>query len=111
MSNLLAPLSSAAPEVASALVSAIWEGVLLAGLAWACLKAFPGLDDFGDMSTIVKICGITNPEDAHAAVEAGADAIGLMFYEPSPRNISLKSAIEIARGLPPFIVKVGVFVL
>lgn len=62
------------------------------------------------MSTIVKICGITSPADALAAVEAGADAIGLMFYEPSPRNISLATATEIVRELPPFIVKVGVFV-
>ena len=62
------------------------------------------------MGSIVKICGITNSADALAAVEAGADAIGLMFYEPSPRNVSLETAAKIARELPPSIVKVGVFV-
>jgi phosphoribosylanthranilate isomerase len=62
------------------------------------------------MGTIVKICGITNVEDARAAAEAGADAIGLMFYERSPRNLSLGLAAEIARALPPYVIKVGVFV-
>ncbi len=62
------------------------------------------------MSTIVKICGITSPTDALAAAEAGADAVGLMFYEPSPRHVSLQVAAEIARELSPFIIKVGVFV-
>lgn len=62
------------------------------------------------MSTIVKICGITNTADALAAADAGADAIGLMFYEKSPRNLTLPAAAEIARALPPYIIKVGVFV-
>jgi phosphoribosylanthranilate isomerase len=58
----------------------------------------------------VKICGITNPEDAVAAVDAGADALGLMFYEQSPRRVSFQQAAEIIRELPPLIAKVGVFV-
>jgi phosphoribosylanthranilate isomerase len=62
------------------------------------------------MSTIVKICGITNSDDGLAAAEAGADAIGLMFFEQSPRNVSLQTASEIANRLPPYIIKVGVFV-
>jgi phosphoribosylanthranilate isomerase len=48
--------------------------------------------------------------DAQAAAEAGADMIGLMFYDGSPRHISLATAEEIARALPPFMLKVGVFV-
>jgi phosphoribosylanthranilate isomerase len=62
------------------------------------------------VSTIVKICGITSVADGHAAAEAGADAIGLMFYEGSPRQVTLPTAAQIARELPPFIIKVGVFV-
>jgi phosphoribosylanthranilate isomerase len=62
------------------------------------------------MSVKVKICGITNVADAQAAAEAGADMIGLMLYEKSPRLISLATAVEISRALSPFILKVGVFV-
>ncbi|GAB1412267.1 phosphoribosylanthranilate isomerase [Candidatus Desulfobacillus denitrificans] len=60
--------------------------------------------------TRIKICGITRPEDARAAVELGADALGLVFYEPSPRHVSLEQAWEIARVVPPFVTLVGLFV-
>lgn len=62
------------------------------------------------MNTRVKICGITNVADGQAAAEAGADLIGLMFYEPSPRYVSLAAAAAIARALPPEVQRVGVFV-
>lgn len=62
------------------------------------------------MRTRVKICGITRIEDALAAVELGADAIGLVFYAPSPRNVSIEQAISIVESLPPFVSKVGLFV-
>ena len=62
------------------------------------------------MKTQVKICGVTNVADALAAAEAGADMIGLMFYEHSPRHVSIATAAEISRALPPFVLRVGVFV-
>jgi phosphoribosylanthranilate isomerase len=58
----------------------------------------------------VKICGITNVEDALAAAEAGADVIGLMFYDKSPRVVSIEQAQAIHQQLPPYILRVGVFV-
>lgn len=57
-----------------------------------------------------KICGITRIEDALAAVQAGADAIGLVFYGKSPRAVSVEQAAAILQALPPFVTTVGLFV-
>ncbi len=62
------------------------------------------------MKTQVKICGLTSVADGLAAAGAGADMIGLMFYDGSPRHVSLATAGEISRALPPFVLRVGVFV-
>jgi phosphoribosylanthranilate isomerase len=60
--------------------------------------------------TWVKICGITNLEDALTAVDAGADALGFVFYEKSPRYVAAETVSKIVRETPPQIEKVGVFV-
>lgn len=60
--------------------------------------------------TRVKICGITNLEDAKVAIEAGADAIGLVFYENSPRYVTISAAKQIVNNISPFINCVGLFV-
>jgi phosphoribosylanthranilate isomerase len=58
----------------------------------------------------VKICGITRPQDALAAAQAGADAIGMVFYAGSPRAIDAERAVEIVAVLPPFVTAVALFV-
>ncbi len=60
--------------------------------------------------TRIKICGIREPGHARAAAEAGADAIGLVFYPDSPRHIDTARAAGIARELPPYVMAVGLFV-
>jgi phosphoribosylanthranilate isomerase len=62
------------------------------------------------MRTRIKICGITRPGDAAAAAHAGADAIGLVFYPPSPRFLNVERAREIRDALPPFVQAVALFV-
>jgi len=62
------------------------------------------------MKTRIKICGITNLEDALIAVAAGADSLGFVFYGPSPRNVSPAIAAEIISKLPPFVTTTALFV-
>ncbi len=62
------------------------------------------------MRTRVKICGITNTEDALNAIKYGADAIGLVFYASSPRFVSISQAQKIVAAIPPFVSVVGLFV-
>ena len=73
------------------------------------------LFDFGDRffnkkMTRIKICGITRELDMHAVVNSGADALGLVFYEKSPRNVGIQQAADILRHIPPFVTVVGLFV-
>lgn len=60
--------------------------------------------------TRIKICGITRKEDALAAARSGADALGLVFYEKSPRHVSPAQAAQLASAVPPFVTLVGLFV-
>ncbi|MGE0486134.1 MAG: phosphoribosylanthranilate isomerase [Gammaproteobacteria bacterium] len=62
------------------------------------------------MRVRIKFCGITSAIDAAAAVSAGADALGFVFYPPSPRYVAPALAAEIIAGLPPFVTAVGLFV-
>ncbi len=58
----------------------------------------------------MKICGITRPADAHAAIKSGADALGMVFYAPSPRAVTIEQAREVVASLSPFVTVVGLFV-
>lgn len=60
--------------------------------------------------TRIKICGITREQDLRAVANSGADAIGLVFYEKSPRHVSVQQAVELMRHVPPFVTVVGLFV-
>jgi phosphoribosylanthranilate isomerase len=62
------------------------------------------------MAVRVKICGITREQDLHAACAAGADALGFVFYEKSPRHVAAAAAAALVRELPPFVQSVGLFV-
>ena len=62
------------------------------------------------MNTRIKMCGLTREEDIDAAIASGADAIGFVFYPPSPRYVTPKRAAELARRIPPFVDVVGLFV-
>jgi len=62
------------------------------------------------MSTWVKICGITNLEDAQVAVEARADVLGFVFYKKSPRRMTIDAAAAVSKQLPGFVMRAGVFV-
>ena len=62
------------------------------------------------MRTRIKICGITRPQDGQDAAQLGADAIGLVFYAPSPRAVNVEQATAICDALPPFVTRVGLFV-
>jgi phosphoribosylanthranilate isomerase len=62
------------------------------------------------MPVRIKICGLTRGEDLQQAVQAGADAIGLVFYPPSPRCVDVDTAARLARAVPPFVTIVGLFV-
>lgn len=60
--------------------------------------------------TRIKICGITRVQDVQAAASSGADALGLVFYEQSPRHVTLQQAMQLAAAIRPFVTLVGLFV-
>ena len=60
--------------------------------------------------TKIKVCGMTSLEDTLVAVEAGADAVGFIFYKKSPRSVTIKTVCDIVDELPPFVDAIGIFV-
>ncbi len=69
----------------------------------------PAISSHKDCHTQVKICGLTSVEDAVAACDFGVDALGLVFYPPSSRNVSIEQAAEIVQALPSFVTVTGLF--
>ena len=70
----------------------------------------PNGDSPLSIRTRIKICGLTREADVDCAVQAGADAVGFVFYESSPRHVSVARARELSERLPPFVTPVGLFV-
>lgn len=60
--------------------------------------------------TRIKLCGLSKQEDVSHAIDLGADAIGLVFYPPSPRSVSIAQAVDLVHDVPPFVSVVGLFV-
>ena len=79
------------------------------GLASATINNLT-LQHLSPQRTRIKICGLTREEDVDAAARAGADAVGFVLYEPSPRYVTLQRAAELAARLPPFVTPVLLFV-
>ena len=70
----------------------------------------PSASDTVPHRTRIKLCGLGNADDVAHAVALGADAIGLVFYPPSPRSLSIAQAVDMTREVPPFVSVVGLFV-
>lgn len=83
---------------------------MVLAIDWPYDAAFTRYFRLNVTRTRVKICGITREPDLDAATSAGADAVGFVFYPPSPRFLSVERAAELVRRLPPFITSVGLFV-
>ncbi|HEX5393054.1 MAG TPA: phosphoribosylanthranilate isomerase [Rhodocyclaceae bacterium] len=74
------------------------------------MSSSSSLNPLAPVRTRIKICGLTRPQDMDAALAASADAVGLVFYKPSPRYVSLDQARALALQAPPFVTRVGLFV-